>query len=154
MILTKGMLFFSSHSFMVGSVIFKGRGRKIPGLHGGIQAQSKFLFLMCSSRQNKVEKLGPQPERGFKALKQILHMEEFQDWQKVACQKPPYETSPERGLEDTEITYSCKQRRGKYSQEQAGMGLKLKSLYFNPEETSIIVSSRTCPTVDPRRGES
>lgn len=34
------------------------------------------------------------------------------------------------------------------------MGLKLKSLYFNPEETSIIVSSRTCPTVDPRRGES
>lgn len=59
----------------------------------------------------------------------------------------------ERSLLDTEIIYSCKQRRGKYTQKKGGVALKLKSLHFKPEETAIM-SSRTCPTVGPRGGES
>lgn len=39
-------------------------------------------------------------------------------------------------------------------QTQAGMGLKLKSSHFKPEETDIMMSSRTCLTVDRRGGES
>lgn len=61
--------------------------------------------------------------------------------------------SSERSLLDTEIIYSCKQRRGKYTQKKGGVALKLKSLHFKPEETDIM-SSRTCPTVGPRGGES